>query len=307
MQPYLLIMLEFKTLSLEDKTWVDELVMCEDCPCAGYNFGTIYLWNRNYRHLVARLGDRMVTKLRYSDELAFTFPVGRGSLRPMIEALGEYCAHKERPLLMQGVTEKQLAALEAEYPGHFEVSEDVDFADYIYLAERLATYSGKALHSKKNHCNRFEAENDWDFVPLTRELIPGCLDMLDMWTEENYQRLDKSITYEHEALLKCFAAYEKLGLEGGVLRVQGKIVGFSVGEFTSSSCFDVHFEKAYSSMNGAYPMVCREFTRMLMKKYPSLVYMNREDDMGLEALRRSKISYRPEFMLRKFSARWKDE
>lgn len=205
------------------------------------------------------------------------------------------------------MTEKQLAALEAEYPGHFEVSEDVDFADYIYLAERLATYSGKALHSKKNHCNRFEAENDWDFVPLTRELIPGCLDMLDMWTEENYQRLDKSITYEHEALLKCFAAYEKLGLEGGVLRVQGKIVGFSVGEFTSSSCFDVHFEKAYSSMNGAYPMVCREFTRMLMKKYPSLVYMNREDDMGLEALRRSKISYRPEFMLRKFSARWKDE
>ncbi|MEI3101607.1 MAG: hypothetical protein V8T45_07400 [Oscillospiraceae bacterium] len=90
-------MLEFKTLSLEDKTWVDELVMCEDCPCAGYNFGTIYVSNRNYRHLVARLGDRMVTKLHYSDELAFTFPVGRGSLRPMIKALGSAAPTRSVP------------------------------------------------------------------------------------------------------------------------------------------------------------------------------------------------------------------
>lgn len=304
MQPHLLIMLEFKTLSLEDKTWVDELVKEEGCFSAGYSFGTIYIWNSNYRHLVARFENRMIEKLRYSDEPAFTAPIGSGSVLPALEALLEYCDSRGQRLMLRGVTERQMAAIGKECPGRFEYTEDVDFADYIYRAEKLATYSGKSLHSKKNHCNRFEAENDWDFVPLTRELIPACMDMMDRWTEENAQRLHKSIVYEHEALMKSFAAYEKLGFEGGVLRSGGKVVGFSMGEFCRADCFDVHFEKAYSDINGAYPMVCREFTRMLMARHPGLVYMNREDDMGLESLRRSKLSYRPEFMVRKFTARW---
>lgn len=182
----------------------------------------------------------------------------------------------------------------------------MDCADYIYRADRLSTYSGKALHGKKNHCNRFEAENDWDFVPLTRELIPGCLDMLDLWSEENAGRLDESIAYEHDAIIRAFAAFEQLGLEGGVLRVSGRIVGFTVGEFACRDTFNVHFEKAEAEINGAYPMVCRELTRMLMAKYPELVYMNREDDMGFESLRRSKLSYKPEYLLKKYTARWKD-
>ena len=57
-------------------------------------------------------------------------------------------------------------------------------------------------------------------------------------------------------------------------------------------------------MNGAYPMTCRELTRMLMAKYPSLRYINREDDMGIEALRRSKESYKPAYLLKKYTATW---
>ena len=82
------------------------------------------------------------------------------------------------------------------------------------------------------------------------------------------------------------------------------MLGFSFGEMTSSDTFDVHVEKAAAGVNGAYPMVCRELTRMMMKKHPGLVYMNREDDMGIEALRISKQSYKPAFLLRKYAARW---
>ena len=104
-----------------------------------------------------------------------------------------------------------------------------------------------------------------------------------------------------------FAVYEKLGLEGGVLRSGGKIIGFSMGEMAGRDTFDVHFEKADIDINGAYPMVCRELTRMVMQNHPELLYMNREDDMGLESLRTSKLSYKPEFMVRKFTARMRDE
>ena len=160
------------------------------------------------------------------------------------------------------------------------------------------------MHGKKNHCNRFEAENDWDFLPLTRELIPDCLDMLDLWTEENAGRLDSSIEDEHDAILRAFAAYECLGLEGGVLRSSGRVVGFSLGELACPDTFNVHFEKAETSINGAYPMVCRELTRQVLASHPGLRWINREDDMGSESLRTSKLSYKPEFLLHKYAARW---
>ena len=297
-------MLKFKTVTLADKAWVDEIVFSENSPSADYNFGNIYIWDKHFRQLICPFEGRMLTKLRYEGHPSFVFPIGTGPLRPAVEALRAFAAERGYPFRMHGITERH-KQLEEEFPGCFDFTEDSDFADYIYSADKLATYSGKALHGKKNHCNRFEAENDWEFVPLTRELIPGCMDMLDVWSEENSDRLEKSITYEHDAIVRAFAAYEKLGLEGGVLKSGGRIVGFTVGELASRDTLDVHFEKAEGSINGAYPMVCREMTRMAMARHPELKYINREDDMGLEALRFSKLSYKPEFMLKKYTACWK--
>lgn len=297
-------MLQFKTVTLNDKEWVDKIVMSENSPSADYNFGNIYIWDKHFRQLICRHEGRMMTKLRYEGHPSFVFPIGTGPLAPAIEALREFAAFKGYPFRLHGVTEAHKAQLESEYPGCFEFAEDRNCADYIYLAERLATYSGKALHGKKNHCNRFEAEHDWDFVPLTRDFIPGCLDMLNVWNEENAARLDASIAYEHDAIIRAFAVYERLGLEGGALLSGGKLIGFTVGEMTSRDTLDVHFEKADVGINGAYPMVCREFVRMMMKKHPELRYINREDDMGLESLRFSKESYKPEYLLTKYTAKW---
>ena len=298
-------MIPFKTVTLCDKHWIDEIVMAEGSRSADYNFGNIYLWDSRYKQLVARSGDRMLTTRRSAGKPPWVFPIGTGPLRPAIEALREYaCVHGYEPFCLRGITEEHRALLEQEYPGCFAFSEDGDNADYIYEAEKLATYAGKALHGKKNHCNRFEAENEWKFVPLTRQLIPDCLDMLDVWSEENAERLEKSIVYEHTAIVRAFAAFEKLALEGGVLYANGKIVGFTLGEMACEDTFDVHFEKAEGSLNGAYPMTCRELTRMLMEKHPSLRYINREDDMGIEALRRSKESYKPAYLLKKYTATW---
>lgn len=301
-------MISFKTVTLCDKGWIDEIVMAEGSRSADYNFGNIYIWDQRYRQLVGRAEGRMLTKLRYEGQPAFVFPIGTGPLKSAIETLREFAAMRGyKPFCLRGVTEEHRALLEREYPGRFAFTEDTDNADYLYEAEKLATYAGKALHGKKNHCNRFEAENDWRFVPLTRALIPGCLDMLDVWLEENSGRLEKSVAYEHAAIVRAFAAYEKLGLEGGVLYANDRIVGFSLGEMCCADTFDVHFEKAEGSLNGAYPMTCRELTRMMMARHPELRYVNREDDMGIEALRRSKESYKPAFLLKKYTARWIEE
>ena len=297
-------MVQFKTPTLCDKAWVDSLVRAENSPSADYNFANIYIWDKHYRQLIGSCEGRMLTKLRYEGKPAFVFPIGSGELRPALEALKAFADRRGYAFSLRGVTEQHKEQLEKEFPGHFEFSEDRDCFDYIYSAEKLASYSGKALHSKKNHCNRFEAENDWAFVPLSRELIPGCMDMLDVWSEDNSYRLAPGIADEHDAIIRAFAAYENLELDGGVLLSGGKIIGFTVGGMINEDTFDVHFEKAEGSIQGAYPMVCREFVRMLMTKYPNLKYINREDDMGLENLRRSKLSYKPLYLLKKYTARW---
>ena len=292
----------FRNATLCDKAWVDEIVLAENSPSADYNFGNIYIWDKYYRQLICRFGDRMLTKLRYEGRPAFVFPIGSGPLAPAIEAIAAYAAGKGYPLVIRGVTARHREQLEALYPGRFAFRAEEDTFDYIYLAERLASYAGKALHGKKNHCNRFEAEHDWRFLPLTRERIPACLDMLDLWTEENAARLEKSVSHEHDAIIRAFAAFERLGLEGGVLYAGDELVGFSLGEMCSRDTFDVHFEKADAKLNGAYPMVCRELTRMLLQGHSELRFINREDDMGIEALRRSKLSYKPEYLLEKYVA-----
>ena len=297
-------MIEFHAVSILDKEWIDRHLRCEDSPSADFNFGNMFIWDGHYRQLVCDFGGRTLTKVRLHGKPAFVYPVGCGPLRPAIGALREYAAVKEYPFLLRGITETQKALLEEEFPGCFAFCEEEKYADYIYEAEKLATYAGKARHGKKNHCNRVEAEHDWSFVPLTRELIPACDAMLSAWTEDNAERLDASVVYEHDAIERAFGHWEELELEGGVLLAEGKVLGFSFGEMTSADTFDVHVEKAAADVNGAYPMVCRELTRMLLKRRPGLKWMNREDDMGLEAIRKSKESYKPAFLLKKYAAQW---
>ena len=134
-------MIEFKTLTLCDKKWMDKIVMEENSPSADYNFGNIYIWNKRYLQLVCPFQGRVLVKLRYEGKPAFVFPIGTGPLRPAIEALREFAAYKGYPFTLRGVTEKHRALLESEYPGNFTYTEDVSNADYIYLAENLSTYS----------------------------------------------------------------------------------------------------------------------------------------------------------------------
>ena len=149
--------------------------------------------------------------------------------------------------------------------------------------------------------NRFEKTHSWEFRRLTRGLIPACMEMLGQWQAE-FDTPPDGLEEEHGAIIRAFMRYDALGLEGGALFAEGRLIGFTIGEVISSDTFDVHFEKAFASIPGAYPMVCREFTRQLLADHPQLVYLNREDDMGQDNLREAKLEYAPELLLAKYTA-----
>ncbi len=293
--------MQFHRVTIEDKPYVDGFVRAENSRSADFNFGNIYLWDTAYRQFIADVDGRLLTKLKYEDLPFFAFPIGSGGILPAVEAMEASCAADRCELRLRGVTDEHRELLERACPGVFRFEEDRDCFDYVYLAEKLASFSGKKLHGKRNFCNRFEKEHKWEFRRLTRSLFPNCMEMLGFWQRE-FETPPDGLEEEHGAIIRALMRWEALGLEGGVLFADDMCVGFTIGEVISSDTFDVHFEKAYASIPGAYPMVCREFARQILSDHPEIVYLNREDDMGHENLRSAKLEYHPEFLLRKYTA-----
>ncbi|MBQ9733310.1 MAG: DUF2156 domain-containing protein [Clostridia bacterium] len=299
-------MLSFHPLSLADKNFIDDIAAAEDSRSADFVFGNMFLWDGKYRQSVCRFGDRLMVKAAGEHVPVFPFPIGSGELRPAIEALVEYARSEGYSLVLRGVENRHREALEELFPGHFTFIHDRDYDDYIYSAEKLSTLSGKKLHGKRNHINRFEASySDWHFEPLRAEHFPLCLALLDEWSEA-VSSGEHLVYDEQQAIELAFENYEALGLMGGVLFVNGVLAAFTVGEQISSDTFNVHFEKARGDIDGAYPMINREFVRYILRELPHISYVNREDDMGLDNIRKSKLSYRPEIILEKYSAYWSD-
>ena len=215
-------MVQFHRVTIGDKPFVDRFVLAEDSRSADFNFGNIYLWDTAYRQFLTSVEGRLLTKLKYEDLPFFAFPIGTGDVRPAVEAMEEYAAQRGYRMRLRGVTDEHLELLEGAWPGRFTFEEDRDCFDYIYLAEKLATFAGKKLHGKRNFCNRFEKEHSWEFRRLTRELFPTCMEMLGFWQRE-FDVPPDGLEEEHGAIIRAFMRWEALGLEGGVLFADGQL------------------------------------------------------------------------------------
>lgn len=297
-------MCNLKNIELGQKPRLDDIFSAEASHSADFCFGNIYMWDKRFRQSVQIAGERLVTLLHRGSEPFFAFPVGSGDIAPAMELMLSYCGSRGISLKLCGLEDKHRELLCRQYTGRFEYQEDRDFSDYIYRVSELASYSGKRLHAKRNYCNRFEVrfKDSWRYVPISCDMIPDCLDMLDAWERSSAERLAAGIDDEHDAILRCFENFSYLGLEGGALYADGRLIGFSVGERISPDCYCTHFEKAYADIDGAYAMLCRETARRIVSEHPEICYVNREDDMGNPALRKSKLSYKPDHILEKFIA-----
>lgn len=300
-------MLTFHNLSISDRQALAPLLSLENSRSCDCSFSCMFAWSGVYRPLVGISGSRFAAMMDVGGTPVFSFPYGGGELRDVILQLREAASARSVPLVLGGLEEKHVQLLQAAFPGRFEFSRAENRDEYVYLAEKLATYPGRALHGKKNHCNRFEAEHAWHFEPLNSSLVGECLEMQMNWLRDNAGRLDSGAYDDLAATELAFSHFDELALEGGILYSDGTAVGFAAGSMCSDDCFDVSFEKARPEINGAYSMVCRETARLALSCHPELVYINREDDAGSEGLRKSKQSYCPEFMLKKYTARWTDD
>ena len=303
-------MIAFRDPEIGDRQWVEERFRASGNQGCEYSFSTLFLWSGAYQKQVAPMDGFVLERLRGKLGAGYLFPAGSGPLEPVLSALEKDAAERGEPCRFFCVTPEQAERLEQLRPGQYAFQSDRDGWDYLYALDRLAGLGGKKLHGKRNHIRRFEESHpDWQVEQITMDNLAECAEM-DLEWNRRYRSLDaageeaeaRTRLDERHAMSRAFAHYEALGMDGLLLRTGGKVVAFTMGSPISADTFDVHFEKAYGEIQGAYPMINREFARWLQANRPGVRWLNREDDMGLEGLRKSKESYYPDRMVEKSAA-----
>ena len=300
-------MVTFESPRFEDRQWVQSLLAAEASLACEYNFTNIYLWSRAYPQKIARSGDRLLVRIHGSLGLCYLYPAGSGPLSAAVDALSQDAAAHGVPLTLVCVTKEQQAALEEACPGRFRFEEDRDGFDYLYEIDRLADLPGKKLHAKRNHIHRFDEQfPDWLLEEITPANVPECVELERQWAAIRQEEAGgdiETVSEETIAIIEALYHMDKLGLEGALIRADGAPVAFSLGGFITPECFDVNFEKSFGNIQGAYAAINRETARFIRGRHPGVKWFNREDDLGLEGLRRAKLSYYPDILLEKFTAR----
>lgn len=218
-------------------------------------------------------------------------------MKRALEYLMRYTEEQKAPFILYNVTEENFAQMEAWYPGQFQIEYLRDEADYVYETEKLATLAGKKLHGKRNHINKFKSlYPDWSYEPITGKNAEECFQMALEWRNENGCEEDLEKNAEMCVTLNFLRLFQELRMKGGLIRVEGKVVAFCVGEPVCEDTFVVHVEKAFAEVEGAYPMINQQFVQHECMEYQ---YVNREEDTGAEGLRKSKLSYHPAFLVEK--------
>ena len=289
-------MLEFRPIELKDKPWIDELLGYSDYRGCEYNFTNNYVWRNIYGITICRFMDYFIVK---SDN-GFFFPAGRGDVKALMDALLEYCEGNGEKLKFITMDKTAKGLLEKIFPGKFTFGTNEDYYDYVYTAESLSTLSGKKLHSKRNYINRFK-QLDWSYECITEDNIDECKKMSTVWCERNGCDMSEEKADEMCSVENGLDNFSALCLKGIILRVKGEVQAFSYGEQLNSDTFVTHVEKALTEYDGAYPMINYLMANEFCKE---LKYINREEDMGEENLRKAKRSYRPCFMIEKFNAEY---
>ncbi|MFT9055685.1 MAG: phosphatidylglycerol lysyltransferase domain-containing protein [Ethanoligenens sp.] len=292
-------MIDFHAPELSDKTRVDAAFLTGNCRSDDYCFGNIYIWRAFYKTRIAFWDDMPLIAFDDGPNGAarYLFPLGDGNVKEALQALARE-PDARRPFTLAGVTEDMKKQLEELFPGRFSFQLNREQSDYVYSVEALTNLAGRKYHGKRNHLARFKRK-DWEYEAITPQNIEVCDKFNDEWCAVNDYQSSPALLAEYKAVKEAFANFEKLGFAGGLLRQEGRPVAFTIGEPICKDTYGIHIEKAFADVEGAYAAINREFLAASCAAY---TYVNREEDVGDEGLRKAKLSYHPVELLDKYTA-----
>ena len=294
-------MIEFHPVRLEDRSVIERYTMPSGICNCDLAFANMYCWQAVYHSAWAEVGGFLVIRFQIDggERIGYMQPVGAGDFGPIIPQLREDAhAHGQR-LRIIGLTDEGREMIRRMHSGEFAFESDRALEDYVYNADDLRTLPGRRYQPKRNHINRFTAEYpDYRYEELTPERFQECMALEREWRKV-HEGHTSELCAEQRAMQRAFEHFAELGLTGGCIYVGDRLAAFTYGSAVNDHTFDTHVEKADTEYDGAFTIINKRFAEHLPERF---TLINREEDLGLEGLRRAKLSYHPAFLQHKFQA-----
>ena len=294
--------IEFHDLTKADKPLLDRYFQSRYYENSHFTFTNLYMWREPYQVKWCEEDGVLYMTCQWDGQLMAWQPYGpEEKMKEATEKFLAYFEQQGQPFVMTGIEKSYVQVLENYTGASFAIEADRDNFDYVYLAEKLISLSGRKLHSQKNHLNAFrKLYPQAEYLPITEEILSDCLEELQRWYDIRIKDEpdDPFIGWESRAIREVIEDYAYFGLKGGAIRLDGRIIAFTFGEQLNTDSVVVHVEKADPNIRGVYPAINQAYVKNC---WQGMTYINREEDMGHEGLRKAKESYKPVKMIEKFN------
>lgn len=289
-------MINFENLNLSDKERYKSILDDGVERGCGHTFQSLFIWG-NQKGAID--GDNAMF-LSCFDKTFYPFPVGKGDKKSAVQKIIDDSRERKIPCLLTGVCEDDENLLNLYFPDAFLIKETKSSWDYVYDINDLADLPGKKYHKKRNHLNNFYKEyQDFKVKVISEQNLDAIRDMAARWFVEKQKTSTEDFSLEKDALNRAVDNYAELDFDGLFIEYCGEVVAFTIASRKTSDTMDVHFEKALIAHQKAYPAINNEFAKYIRNKYPEVKFLNREEDMGIEGLRKAKESYYPHHMVKR--------
>lgn len=304
----------FENMTKEDAEILGEYFDGFDYRGAGYTLLANYIWRNTHCLCWEIIGDYLClagADCMIADEpnAIISMPMTRtgdynpAALRETVLEAKRRFEQRKIPFSVELIPGHIVQYLEAAFPGQMDFVHDRDSDEYVYLKDKLITLSGRALHKKKNHMNYFLKNYTYEVKPITKEMTDQIMDFVVRSREGRGYDADEmeSLHMEEEAIREILQLIDEPEVYSAAIFIEGSLQAFAIGELLNEDTAAEHFEKANEDYRGLYQVICSEFCKMLPEE---IVYVNREEDMGLANLRQAKEALRPDHMEERYSGRF---
>lgn len=296
-------MLSFSEISVNDKEMFSERILKYGAQASDICFTSIYMWAEALNFKFVEIGGLVCVISFTSTFKPYCLPpfgdMAGGDFEKAIVELKRFFDEKGWHLMFRRFVKKDVERLKEIKFLEYKAEYSRDASDYVYLREDLVKLSGKMYDGKRNHISRFkrEHEGNYEYLDMKHEDIEECMALSKQYCTSGGKECVGCDTCEKVANWRVLKNFEKLGCKGGVVKLNGDIKAFTVGEMLNANTSVTHIEKADKDINGLYPFINQQFCT---NGFPEAMYINREEDMGIEGLRRAKLSYHPTRMEDKY-------
>ncbi len=291
-------MLHFRNIEIEDYEKVSQLMKQSSIENCEHCFATMLVWSKRYDIQIAVEENTVFMRSYGKEHIWYLYPRGEMDKKQAIEKILRDA--DGRKISIYGIDETNAIFLQENFSQVFDVAEDSNGSDYIYKREDLAVLPGKNYQKKRNHVSRFIRENpDYSFIRITSDNTHTAKIFISQWFHRYNSEKSWDLFSEQQGIMLLLDNFDKLELMGVMIETKGRIVALSIAAPINERMVDVLVEKAWHDVNGAYAIINRDFAANCFSGYQLI---NREDDMGMENLRKAKMSYFPCEIRKKYLA-----